>query len=81
MELKDLELVTQLKSDLQQADQTLRAFENLPDGPVQVYAEGSGYVRARVELLPVDKSVAVSAAQRKRSKVVAQLQSLGVTVA
>lgn len=84
MDLKDLELVGELKRDLEHADKALAAFEAEPGPTVTAVAATNRAQRHgpiyEVELLPVDKAVAVSAAQRQRSKIVAQLQSLGVTV-
>lgn len=83
MQLKDIEEVLELQRQLQVADSTLRVFESAPGTTVQAQAVvgGCDYGRgARVDLLPVEKALAVSAAKRARSKIVDQLRCLGVSV-
>lgn len=85
MELKDLDRVGQLRVDLDYADAVLQAFEEMPGPMVPTQAVSAakldfGRKVARVDLLPVEKSVAVSAARREREKIVNELRQLGVTV-
>lgn len=83
MKLSDLETVNDLKIQLRAVDEVLAAFQRVPGDTVAAYAtsDRANYSRGyRVQLLPVPKSLAVSAALREREKVVARLAALGVTV-
>lgn len=83
MNLKDLDEVGELKRELEGWRRTLSAFEGAKGDtvPVQARVGSLDYGRgATVDLLPVPKQVAVSAAQRAVSKVIDQLRNLGVEV-
>lgn len=86
MNLKDLDRTGQLRGKLVLARRTLDAFERfdgetvpstayIPRDPNQM-----GGLSGCVDLLPVPKSQAVSAAKREVSKIVEQLAHLGVEV-
>lgn len=89
MKLESLEDVQELRARLIDADDTLAAFKAAPGDTVPAVAMNVGmssphagrHRRYTVDLLPVPKHVAISAAERARSKVVDQLRQLGVVVA
>jgi hypothetical protein len=80
MKLADIEKVRELEEALRRANSTLRTFEMVQGDTVQVFARADEFRNAWAELLPVPKEVAVSAARRAVSKVIAQLAELGVEV-
>ncbi len=86
MKLQDLERIAELRDELESANRVLSAFVQVQGDTVRVQArsivvDGSyGRGGETVDLLPVPKEVAVSAAQRAVSKVVDQLLQLGVQV-
>ncbi len=83
MKLADLDLIRELSVDLNEARSVLAAFEECPDETVSCHASlaGPAFRRtARITLLPIPKSQAVSAAKREVDKVAQQLVQLGVTV-
>lgn len=83
-----LEIGRELQEQLRQADHTLAAFEAIegPTVPCRAITPSSfdvGYRRvatAVVDLLPVPKEQAISAAIRARSKIVQELANLGIEV-
>lgn len=84
MRLADIDTVQQLQSRLAHADALIAAFQKVLGATVPCYASSGtteyGRNNASVALPPVPKEIAVSAAQRERSKIVAELQQLGVSV-
>lgn len=81
MKLKDFDRVRDLRDQLAHAEAVLEEFRKAPGPtvPATAYARDGSYARgASVALLPVAKEVAVSAAERARSKILAELQQLGV---
>jgi hypothetical protein len=84
MRLEDLDTVRNLRMVLEEADATLKAFDaaETENVPVRAYTCAThGSLSFAVNLLPVPKQVAVSAARREREKIADKLRSLGVTVA
>lgn len=82
MNLSNIDRVRELSNELNHTREVLAAFERMPGDTVPACAHTSvgGYRGHSVVLLPVAKSVAVSAAKREVSKVIEQLAHLGVEV-
>lgn len=83
MKLEHLAIVTKLQADLSEARKNLRNATAYPGATVPVTADCSfAYGRGafKVALLPVQKEVVVSAAARAVSKIIGELQQLGVEV-
>lgn len=83
VKLSNLDRINELRARLVTANNTLDKFKRVKTDlvPCVAYSDAGAFCRgADVELLPVPLSVAISAAERDVSKIVAELQQLGVTL-